>query len=53
MDERDMEEEGQNAKRNGWGIERKMFFLELLFLFVDKTISRNPKARRANKTLIY
>jgi hypothetical protein len=53
MDERDMEEEGQNAKRNGWGIERNIFFLELLFLFLDKTVSRNPKARRANKALLH
>jgi hypothetical protein len=31
MDEKDMEEERQNGRRNGWGIERKMlFFLELL-----------------------
>jgi hypothetical protein len=26
MDERDMEKEGQNGKRKGWGIERRMFF---------------------------
>jgi hypothetical protein len=24
VDERDMEKEGQNEKRKGWGIERKM-----------------------------
>jgi hypothetical protein len=51
MDERDMEKEGQNEKRNGWGIERNIF-LELLFLFLDKSVSRNPKARRANKALL-
>jgi hypothetical protein len=34
MDERDMEEEGQNAKRNGWGIERKKCFLGIvIFIF--------------------
>jgi hypothetical protein len=33
MDERDTEKEGQNGKRKGWEIERKMFlFLELQFL---------------------
>jgi hypothetical protein len=26
-----------------------MFFLELLILFLNKTVSRNPKARKANK----
>jgi hypothetical protein len=26
MDEKDMEEERQNGRRKGWGIERKMFF---------------------------
>jgi hypothetical protein len=26
MDERDMEQEGQNGKRKGLGIERKMIF---------------------------
>jgi hypothetical protein len=26
MDEKDMEEEGQNGKRNGWGLERKMLY---------------------------
>jgi hypothetical protein len=32
MDERDMEKEGHNVKRKGWGLEREMFFfLELLF----------------------
>jgi hypothetical protein len=25
MDERNMEEEGQNGKRKGWGIERTFF----------------------------
>jgi hypothetical protein len=44
MDERDVEKEGQNGKRKG-GIERKMFFfLDLLFLFLDKTVITNPKA---------
>jgi hypothetical protein len=27
MDERDMEQERQNGKRKGWGIERKMFLV--------------------------
>jgi hypothetical protein len=33
MDERDMEEEGKNKKRKGWGIEIKnvITYLELLF----------------------
>jgi hypothetical protein len=26
MDEKDMEEERQNGRRKGWGIERKMLF---------------------------
>jgi hypothetical protein len=26
MDERDLEEEGQNGKRKEWGLERKVFF---------------------------
>jgi hypothetical protein len=45
MVERNMEEEGQNGKRKGWGIERKMLFfsLELLPLFLNKTETRNPK----------
>jgi hypothetical protein len=47
MDERDMEKEGQNGKRKGWGIEKKVSFL-----FLDKTVSRNLKARRANKALL-
>jgi hypothetical protein len=52
MNEREMEQEGQNRKRTGWGIQGKMFFfLELLFLYLDKTVTRNPKARRANKAL--
>jgi hypothetical protein len=38
VDQRDMEKEGQNGKRKG-GIERKMFFLDLLFLIRI----RNPK----------
>jgi hypothetical protein len=35
------------------GIERKIlyFFLDLLFLFLDITVNRNRKARRANKAL--
>jgi hypothetical protein len=32
MNEKDMEKEGQNGKRKGWGIEEiRQFFLELLF----------------------
>jgi hypothetical protein len=31
-----MEQEGQNGKRKGWGIERKMFFFLLLFLCLEK-----------------
>jgi hypothetical protein len=42
-----MEKEGQNGKRKGWGIEKKVSFL-----FLDKTVSRNLKARRANKALL-
>jgi hypothetical protein len=47
MDERDMEKEGQNGKRKGWGI--YIFFL--IFIFLDKTVCRNRKGRRANKAL--
>jgi hypothetical protein len=28
-----MEQEGQNGKRKGWGIERKMFFFIVIFMF--------------------
>jgi hypothetical protein len=28
---------------------KKFFFLELLFLCLDKIVTRNPKAPRANK----
>jgi hypothetical protein len=45
IDERDMEKEGQNGKRKGWGIER------IFFKFLDKTVSRNIKPHRANKVL--
>jgi hypothetical protein len=31
-----MEQEGQNRKRKRWGIERKNFFFELLFLCLEK-----------------
>jgi hypothetical protein len=51
MDERDMEQEIQNRRRKGWGIERKKIVLELLFLCLDKPVTRNPKACRANKAL--
>jgi hypothetical protein len=33
MDERIMEKEGQNGKRKGWGIERKMLFLIGIVIF--------------------
>jgi hypothetical protein len=44
MEERDMEEEGQNGKRKGWGIERKMFFFGIVIFILDKTVTRNSKA---------
>jgi hypothetical protein len=34
MDERDMEQEGQNRRRNGWRVERKKnFFGIVIFMF--------------------
>jgi hypothetical protein len=30
MNERDLEEEGKNRKRNEWGIERKMLFFGIV-----------------------
>jgi hypothetical protein len=42
MDERDMEKERQNGKRNGWGLERHR-----LFFFWNW----NGKAHRENKAL--
>jgi hypothetical protein len=53
MDERYMEKERQNGKIKGWGIERKMLIFWKLFLFLDKNVSRNPKAHGANKALLY
>jgi hypothetical protein len=43
MDERDMRKEGQNGKRKGWGIERKMLFLLGTVIALDKTVYRNRK----------
>jgi hypothetical protein len=48
MDERDMEEEGKDKKRKGWGIGKNINFWNCIFMFVI----RNPKARRANKAFI-
>jgi hypothetical protein len=49
MDERNMEQEGQNGKRKGRGIERKFFFFFGIVIFIlDKTVISNSKARRAN-----
>jgi hypothetical protein len=31
MDEKNMEEEGKNRKRKGWGIRKNVSFLELYF----------------------
>jgi hypothetical protein len=45
MDERDMEQEGQNGKRKGLGIERKMIFFGIDIFILDKTVTRNTKAR--------
>jgi hypothetical protein len=36
-------------KERGEGQRKTCFFLELLILFLNKTVSRNPKARKANK----
>jgi hypothetical protein len=44
MDDKDIEQEGQNGKRKGWGIEREKFFI-----FGIVSVIRNLKARRANK----
>jgi hypothetical protein len=46
MDDKDIEQEGQNGKRKGWGIEREKFFI---FIFGIVSVIRNLKARRANK----
>jgi hypothetical protein len=40
LNEIDMEEEGQNAKRKQWGY--KIIFLGLLSLFLDKEESESP-----------
>jgi hypothetical protein len=48
MDERDMEEEGKDKKRKGWGIGKNINFCNCIFMFVI----RNPKAQRANKALM-
>jgi hypothetical protein len=32
-----MEQEGQNGKRKGWGIERKMFFFFIVIFMFRKT----------------
>jgi hypothetical protein len=45
LNERDMEEKGQNAKERTGGY-KDIFFLGLLFLFLDKTVRRN-------KTLLF
>jgi hypothetical protein len=43
---------GSERKKKEMGDRQKnVFFLELLFLFLDKTVSRNRKARRVNKAL--
>jgi hypothetical protein len=42
MDEGDMEEEGQNGKKGVGDRKNNVFFLELLFNFFDKTVSRSP-----------
>jgi hypothetical protein len=47
MDERDMEEEGKDRKRMGWGIEKNVNFWNSIFTFVI----RNPNAWRANEAL--
>jgi hypothetical protein len=46
-----MEKEGQNGKRKGQGIERKLFFWNCYFL--DKSVRRNRKARSANKAFTH
>jgi hypothetical protein len=52
MDEREMEQEGQNGKRKGWVIERNMFFFCGIAIFIlAPTVIRNPKARRVHKAL--
>jgi hypothetical protein len=57
MDERDMEQERQNTKKKEWEIERKIkkdvIVFEIVIFILDKTVIRNPKARWANKSLLY
>jgi hypothetical protein len=43
MGERDMEKEGQNGKRKGWGIERKMLYIFRIVIPLDRTVCRNGK----------
>jgi hypothetical protein len=42
---------GTEWKKKEVGDKKKKKFFSELFLFLDKTLSRNPKARRANKTI--
>jgi hypothetical protein len=44
-----MEQEGQNGKRKGWGIERKILFFGIVIFILDKTVIKKPKSRWANK----
>jgi hypothetical protein len=50
LDERDMEEEGNNRNTNGWGIEIKMLLLYFWnYYFHVYIVSKDLKLRRANK----
>jgi hypothetical protein len=50
MDDRDMEEEGKNRKRKGWGTEIKITIYFLISdFYVFYYVIRNPKAHRTNK----
>jgi hypothetical protein len=44
IDERDIEEEGKDRKRKGWGIGKKMVIFGSVFLSI-----RNTKTWRPNK----
>jgi hypothetical protein len=59
MDERSMEEEGNDREGQGWGIEENCYFnlfwnCKFFFFFLDKTVHRNPlKPVGQNKVYTY
>jgi hypothetical protein len=45
MDERDMEEEGKDRKRKGWGIEIKMLLFGIVIFYVCNQESESPEGK--------